>query len=201
MDQLTAFSTAKVVWMAKVKAPKGANIPNKAIYSRVSYLYQAAAYLATQSEQPATSGGQKIEESVAIQALGPNFAIQVPTSDTVHVPSSLSQYIPRQLLSDLRAVSLKTQIRLSPAIKHSICKCCNSFLVDGSTCTQEIENRSKNGKKPWADVLIRKCKNCGYERRFPVAHDRQTRRISRAFKSQPPNDKWDSTALLVSVYT
>lgn len=149
--------------MIKTKASKG--VPNKALHSRVSYLYQAATYLATQQQTQ-------------------------PAEDTSRTPSHQGSPVPesqngmesasRRLFSDLRAVSLKAQLRMSPAMKNSICKNCDTMLVDGFTCTTEIENRSKGGKKAWADVLVRKCDTCGTAKRFPLSAKRQKRKPLRA---------------------
>jgi len=169
--------------MAKPKTPGGANVPHKALHSRISFLYQAAAYLATQ-EQPltlTTSAEDGAELRQGHQQAGNGNIMQHATP--IESQSTSSQVLSRQMLSDLRSVSHKMLIRLSPAMKHTICKRCDTLLVDGSTCITEVENKSKNGKKPWADVLVRKCTSCGCESRFPVNVDRQFRRPHRVSKS------------------
>jgi ribonuclease P protein subunit RPR2 len=153
--------------MAKVKASKGVgSVPNKALHSRVSYLYQAAAYLATQQQHSRTDVhvGRKEE----------------PPATTTNL-QKISGFNPasRRLISGLRSVSMKAQMRMSPAMKHSVCKNCDTMLIDGSTCTNEVENKSKGGRKRWADVLVRKCNTCGFEKRFPIGAERQTRRPNR----------------------
>ncbi|KAK4165802.1 RNAse P Rpr2/Rpp21/SNM1 subunit domain-containing protein [Cladorrhinum sp. PSN259] len=98
-------------------------------------------------------------------------------------PSSQStplQGMGRRLAADLRAVSLKTRIRLNPAVKRTICKFCDSVLIDGQSCLTTIENKSKGGKKPWADNIVRKCHTCGKERRYPVCAPRTKRKTDRA---------------------
>lgn len=160
--------------MAKAKF-KGANISNKALYSRASYLYQAAAYLEAQSQKPAKATTLEASEA----------------SSTDPAPTLSAS---RCLLSDLRNVSLKAQIRLSPAVKHTICKRCNTLLLEGSTCSVEVENKSKGGGKPWADVLVRTCKKCSLGRRIPVGAERQKRRLHRTRgvqddPVQPVNEK------------
>jgi ribonuclease P protein subunit RPR2 len=158
--------------MAKAKSSNGSgNVPNKALHSRVSYLYQAATYLATHqqhseaAEEHAKSTNQETSEaSLAMGTNGSNAPFQ-PVS--------------RRLISDLRSVSLKVQMRMSPAMKHSICKNCDTMLINGTTCSSEVENKSAGGKKPWADVLVRRCNTCGAVRRFPLAAQRQKRRPNR----------------------
>lgn len=173
--------------MGKIKANNpAASVPNKALYSRITYLHQAATYLATQSEQTTA-------ESIGVNCAEPNpqhhntehvAPLFVPRGPAKTASLSAS----RHLLSDLRAVSLKVQIRLSTAVKHSICKRCDTPLQDGTTCKVEIENKSKGGKKPWADVLVRKCILCGLERRYPLAERRQKRRPLRTVVS-PSDDE------------
>ncbi|KAK2628092.1 hypothetical protein QTJ16_002738 [Diplocarpon rosae] len=157
-----------------VKAKAG-SVPNKAIHSRVSYLYQAAAYMAAQRETVESSrdrtiadaegGGRQEKDLFMSRSIGPGKALSQPAS--------------RRLVADLRSVSRKVLIRISPAMKHSMCKNCDTILLDGSTCTSDIENRSRGGKKQWADVLVRKCNTCGLAKRFPLAAQRQQRRPQR----------------------
>jgi ribonuclease P protein subunit RPR2 len=150
--------------MAKAKDGKaGANVPNKPAHIRVSYLYQAAAFLA-QQQGPKTTSISTSNNSDA---------------PPIGSPAQDLQPISRRLVSDLRNVSLKTLIRMSPELKQSICKNCDAFLIEGSTCTSEVENKSRGGKKPWADVLVRKCNTCWHEKRFPLAKTRQKRRPHR----------------------
>jgi ribonuclease P protein subunit RPR2 len=166
--------------MAKAKA---GTVQNKALYSRVSYLYQAATYLATQQQHSRTSTGSSQTEN-GKDLNTPDVELERPSGQALQAAS-------RHLITDLRTVSLKAQLRMSPAMKHSICKNCDTMLIDGSTCTSEVENRSKGGKKPWADVLVRKCNICGFARRFPVAAERQKRRPLRSQDEQigAQNDK------------
>ncbi|KAH6710892.1 RNAse P Rpr2/Rpp21/SNM1 subunit domain-containing protein [Leptodontidium sp. 2 PMI_412] len=155
--------------------PKTGSVPNKALYSRVSYLYQAAAYMATLQphsqimESRTTANGKGRCEGDSEMTSEESRATQPP----------LSQPASRRLVSDLRAVSHKVLMRISPAMKHSLCKNCDTMMIDGSTCTSEIENRSKGGKKPWADILVRRCNTCGLAKRFPLAVERQKRRPQR----------------------
>ena len=150
--------------MGKAKASKAKRIdPHRALHSRISYLYQAATYLATHQQPNSTPSSQSAETS--------------------HNASEL-QPAARHLVSDLRSVALKGQSRLSPSMKHTICKNCNSLLIDGSTCSNQVENKSKGGKKSWADVLLRTCYTCGMERRFPVAAKRQPWRPCREKKEE-----------------
>ena len=146
--------------MAKTKG----GVPNKSLHSRVSYLYQAAAYLATQKPQSETKTDRESGEAITTILGSDNDSAKA------------HQAAARHLVKDLRAVSQKVLLRMSPTMKRSICKSCHTMLVEGSTCTSEVENRSRGGRKPWADVLVLKCNVCGSARRFPVGAERQRRR-------------------------
>lgn len=134
--------------MSKVKAPKNKGVPNKHIHARASFLYQAATYLTLQIPPDKTNG-------------------QEPSPLNESAVSNQSP-IALRLGSDLQQVSRKAQLRLAVDLKRTICKTCNSVLISGRTATQEVENLSKGGRKPWADVLVIQCKLCGGKKRFPI---------------------------------
>lgn len=171
--------------MGKAKAT---GVQNRHIYTRASYLYQAGAYLASRvpdshhaSSQPRPSSpeGRETEAGDAT----------IAAVDRQH---RAIQNTSRQVISDMRAVSLKVLIRQTSAIKKTICKFCDTLLVEGKTCRSVVENFSRGGRKPWADVLAIECKTCGRVKRFPVSASKQKRRPLRDRKqSQEPNTKQD----------
>ncbi|KAM0155163.1 hypothetical protein ACHAQE_006916 [Botrytis cinerea] len=135
--------------MAKSQATKGASkVPNKVLYSRISYLYQAATYLAVQDKesQEQSAKGTALDSSM-------EDVMKDESKDVANITDGPHQALSRRLITDLRSVSLKGLMRMSPDMKHSICKNCQTLLLEGTTCTAKIENQSKGGKKPWADVL------------------------------------------------
>lgn len=156
-SQLSSFKH-----MAKMKVSKKAakpNAPNSALHSRVSYLFQAARYLASHNQ----SNCSEVTE--------PKY------TDQNSEPSGSYQLYVRSLVSDLRDVSEKVLIRMSPEMKRSICKNCDTILIERSTCLVQLENKSKGGKKPWADVLVRKCNTCGSAKRYPLAPKQKRRPV------------------------
>lgn len=150
---------------AKVAKPSLTG-PQKAMHSRVSYLYQAATYLATQ-QQPSS---ERAEDASADTHSPPQHP-QAP-----NVPQKVMS---RQIVNQLRSIVLKAQLRPTPEVKHSICKNCDTLLLEGSTCVTTVENKSRNGRKPWADVLLRRCMVCEKEARTPLAAQRQKRKTLR----------------------
>ncbi|KIW70946.1 hypothetical protein PV04_03173 [Phialophora macrospora] len=146
--------------MAKDKSSKGGGpgVPQKHLHSRLSFLYQAASYLATASTRAS------IEKPRSNASKGTSMAAghtRPPKSDDAS-----------RLLMHVRGVSRKSQIRLSPKVKHSICKRCDALLIPGMTSSESISNPSKNGEKVWADVFEIKCHRCETVKRFPVGMKR-----------------------------
>lgn len=183
--------------MVKDKAKKG--VPNKHLHARIAYLHQAANYLSTQAlaEAPANvrSSATQISpesdpgnlpfESEPHGTLATNdISARANTRPAPGQPSTATfkpppSGLPLQLSAHLRAVAQKAQIRLSHEIKHAICKACSSPLVDDETCIRTMENLSKGGRKPWANVLVVKCLACGACKRFPVGAKKQKRKSLR----------------------
>jgi ribonuclease P protein subunit RPR2 len=180
--------------MAKEKAKKG--VPNKHLHARIAYLHQAATYLTTQAlvrpqenaQQASNNGHQKPEErmielppgTVAIDATNSLANTKPspghPSTATFNPPAS---GLPLQLNTHLRSVAQKGQIRLSSDLKIAICKICSSPLIEGETCLKSIENLSKGGRKPWANVLMVQCCACGACKRYPVGAKKQKRKSTR----------------------
>ena len=188
---------------AKDKGSKTNRVPQRHIHSRVSFLYQAATLLAGTQMRDQTTPLSSLGDHQMHQATEDPGAKQIHTAipldsseeadgarcmreagesskrDTSPGLSMAHAPMARHLLSHLRGVSLKSQIRLSPAIKHSVCKRCDTLFMPGSTSTSTIENLSKGGKKPWADVLVIRCDVCHAVKRFPVGARRQQKREQR----------------------
>ena len=160
--------------MGKNKAVKGVSNPH--LHARVSYLFQAANYLYSQRWATAASGNGPIpdqqmpQQDASTQA--DNEAVKGRSSHSIDKNlDSLGQS--RRLLAHMRTITLKSQVRLSRELKRSVCTRCDTLLVPGDTSRCFIENKSKGGEKPWADVYVVECLQCGAQKRFPVGSKRQ----------------------------
>jgi ribonuclease P protein subunit RPR2 len=155
--------------MGKGKSAPG--VQGRPIYSRASYLYQAAAYLEGQAAR--TSPGKSSADKA--QPEGPDPGPSTQSENETQALKNLS----RQLLSDMRSVTLKAQIRQTSTIKRTICKYCDTLQIEGKTAISTVENQSREGRKPWADVLVIRCKSCSNVKRYPVSAARQKRKSQR----------------------
>lgn len=160
--------------MAKDKAKTGGAKKNH--HARISYLHKAATYL--NSIQMG-----KIQESKQ------ELASKMGRESTANAsPSRAARGLPPHLAGHLSQVARKTQIRLQPEMKHTICKRCSNILVDGQTSTKSVQNSSKGGAKPHADILVIDCHYCGTQKRFPIGARRQKKKFERLSVKQS-NDK------------
>lgn len=174
--------------MAKKKTP---GVPNRHLYTRISFLYQAATYLAAAGRQEPEPTSQRTPAPAEFTNMEHNGSEDdgQSTAQGGKPATAARQNMSRRMLTDLRAVTLKSQIRISPDIKRTICKHCDTLLIDGQTCSSTVENRSKGGRKPWADVLVIRCHTCRREKRFPVSAQRQKRRPLRSSTGQTEPDQ------------
>ena len=184
--------------MAKDKTKTG--VPNRHLHARISFLQQASTYLTLQTQQSRQSEKQSIprnEDDHASREMPPAHKERMSTTETEQISKaeqgrpgtnevSRTTFIqppwgglPSLLFTHLTQVARKSQIRLHPNIKHRICKRCNAILAEGTTSRKYVENLSKGGKKPHADVLVVECGVCGAVKRWPVGAKRQKGRKGR----------------------
>ena len=178
--------------MGKKNAMPTKGPQQKHIYSRISFLYQAAQYLSVtqelgpdQQENPKDGPEHMLADQAIIgETSNPTKTDYVKSNRDAKVSgecaaTGLSTGLSRLYATQMRAISRKSTIRLTPNVKCSVCKRCDNVFKSGSTCTTYIENNSRNGRKPWADVLVTKCHECGSVKRFPVGSQRQQRKQQR----------------------
>ncbi|KAK5703979.1 hypothetical protein LTR97_002992 [Elasticomyces elasticus] len=180
--------------MGKEKTKTG--IPNKHIHARISYLQQAATYLTVQRERFNDAGLIADRPSIVAKDEARQHSQSLrderPATSSKEVKKNeewkrkagldlpQSGGLPLYLASHLGQIARKTQTRLHPNIKHLICRTCSAVLVIGESCTKRMENVSRGGRKPHADVLVIECTVCGAAKRFPVGAKRQKRKAARS---------------------
>jgi len=175
--------------MPKAKSAKGGVAP-KHLHARISFLFQASNYFSSIASSghiaPIPSPLPNEQDNVSTRSPGDLIPHEKVRSEKAEAQdgSFRATGLSRHMSSQLRAVSLKSQIRLSTDVKHSICKRCDAVLIPGKSSTEHIQNSSKNGAKPWADVLVVTCNACGMERRYPTGMQRQARKPAR-LKQRP----------------
>ncbi|KAE8150047.1 Rpr2-domain-containing protein [Aspergillus avenaceus] len=181
--------------MAKVKGKRGAaGGANSHIRARLDYLYNAANYLQSSAtaNQASSNSPDKMDVEPDAKPASARVVPQFPSCENVPVEQSTGTsaksdadslpHLPRVFISQMRGVSLKAQLRLPIETKRSYCKRCDTLLVPGLSCVQEIRNDSRGRKKPWADVRVIRCTTCGTEKRFPQT-ERRSQKLSERRKN------------------
>lgn len=184
---------------------KGKNVHGH-LRARLDYLHKAAAYLqstAISQQQTQRSGDEAVMRDDRVDSSRQVVPVSMDHDATVtaaekkgmggtnqphQAKSDNLLNTSRVYMSQLRGISLKTQQRLPQELKRSICKRCDTLLVLGANCTQEIQNASREGKKPWADVRVVRCTTCGTEKRYPQT-DRRSKKLGERRKEKEQKGK------------
>lgn len=204
--------------MAKAKGKKGGPGGGPShLRARLEYLYKAAAYIQSastgrtvpdvtvkpsvgeqqqQQQQQDDATPQKAPRTVPNIVNAPDVAKNehVKQQGITTTATTRTLCLPRQYISQMRGVSLKSQLRLPVDVKRSLCKRCEILLVPGFNCTETIENRSRDGKKPWADVLVVRCTACGTVKRFPQNAKRSKKLSERRKEAEEKKKKEEDEA-------
>lgn len=153
--------------MSKAKLPKGE--ANKTLRARTDFLARASKHIHESSIEPIETLHKHSKDDALHTS---EFATTAEQTDPLQVPNATQRY----LTAHMRAAARKSQIRLPQDVKHSYCKRCDACL-DGDTASQtHMENKSRHGSKPWADVKVITCAYCHATKRFPVGAKRQLKK-------------------------
>lgn len=167
--------------MAKSKTDGG---KHRHLKARISYLYRMAQVLAE---------GKHITTALNIDEQHGGSLAEKPSANPI-LATSLPSLSSNRTLFELRSIALKSQIRLSTLendvnLKHHICRRCSSLLQEDQYADTQIENKSRDGRKNWADVKVVRCRMCGCEKRFPIGMKRQRKRKDRATQMENKAEK------------
>ena len=167
---------------ARLPGEMGKGNTQKHLRSRISFLHKAAAHLCGTPGQP---GSNLVNSLSSTKDTADDDHSMMHQSDTARdsqtglngdLTSSGTLGISRLFVSQLKGVAQKGVIRLTPDMKRAMCKRCDTVLEDGSTSSRRLENASRCGRKPQADVLVITCNVCGAKKRLPVGTQRQARK-------------------------
>jgi len=146
---------------------------NPRAHSRISYLHRIAKQLSLANNGLGSSGRNSMNMEIDSgpskepQAKKNEIKTEHPQVSHLNVPLLKQNALPAYLNSHMSTLRLKTDARVPRNIKRSICKRCKAQLINGQTSSTSVENKSRGGKKPWANVLVISCRCCGMEKRYP----------------------------------
>ncbi|KTW32048.1 uncharacterized protein T551_00730 [Pneumocystis jirovecii RU7] len=126
--------------MIKEKTSKESRIiPQQELYSRFSFLYQAANIYATHS---------------------------ILNQDK-YINSHSEQALSKFYINTAKKIARKAVLKINPSIKRTLCRRCDTILLPGITSSIKIENFSKKNKNK-ADISVITCNFCNTQKKYPV---------------------------------
>ncbi|KAI6110579.1 Rpr2-domain-containing protein [Pisolithus croceorrhizus] len=125
--------------------PNPNHISNKDIIQRLNFLYQASALLGT---------------------ISPNTPVTCHSTDC-HQPRrrrvvTISE-LSRSYVDTMKIVGQKTNTKIDPSVKRSLCKNCSSVLAPGISATVRVKNSASHHH-----LVSYVCHACRSERRIPA---------------------------------
>lgn len=115
--------------------------PQQELYSRISFLYQAA----------------NIYTSHSI------FNQNIFVNEDIQSKLALSRFY----INTARKIAQKAVLKINSSIKRTLCRRCDTVLLPAITSSIKVENLSKKNKKK-ADIMVITCNFCNTQKRYPV---------------------------------
>ncbi|KAJ7594545.1 RNAse P Rpr2/Rpp21/SNM1 subunit domain-containing protein [Mycena floridula] len=131
----------------KEQVPNPSAVTNREILQRLSFTYQASAYLNSIPVSTVTDGSRKRKRTTA-------------------------HNLSKRYIDSMKIVGQKTTVKMDPSIKRTLCKGCNVVLMPGSTCTVRVKSkilslsttRDKNSSTESSShghIMSYTCTSCG----------------------------------------
>ncbi|KAG4301677.1 hypothetical protein PCANB_001828 [Pneumocystis canis] len=121
---------------------KSKTLPQQELYSRISFLYQAASIYTTRS------------------------IFSQSTYKDIQSELALSKFY----INTAKRIAQKAVLKLNPSIKRTLCRRCDTLLLPTITSSIKVENLSKKNIRK-ADTIIITCNFCNAKKRYPVLKD------------------------------
>ncbi|CAL1706383.1 unnamed protein product [Somion occarium] len=148
----------------KDDVPNPNNVTNREILQRMNFLYQAGALLnhieAGSSKLPTESPEPPAASNHPTAKLS-RKAKKQDRSRKRH-PNSCED-LSRNYIQSMKAIGLKTTVRLDPTVKRTLCKKCNIVLIPGSTASIRVNTSQAHG-----NAVVYTCLSCKNWRRIPA---------------------------------
>ncbi|KAJ2688909.1 Ribonuclease P protein subunit p21 [Coemansia spiralis] len=145
-------------------------LPNREVFERMNFLLQSAQFYAslpTTTTTPAavatgaTAKGKEPDEPLALD----NDSSDSSSSGAPPQAPATMLPLARFYAKEMRLVSRKSVLRMSPHIKRSICKVCLTPLVPGISSTTRVKGQKRSRR------VITTCNYCQAQTRLFVNDD------------------------------
>ncbi|KAF8520343.1 RNAse P Rpr2/Rpp21/SNM1 subunit domain-containing protein [Hysterangium stoloniferum] len=141
----------------KDDAPHPSGVPNREIFQRLNFLYQASAYLHG-IHVSTTAMGQQVDGAINASRKDQGKRKRVATLGDLG-----SSYI-----HCMRVIGRKSVVRMDPNVKRTLCTRCDTVLLPGTTASVRLKGSSRVGKK-----MVYTCLSCNTSRAIPAPNTPQ----------------------------
>ncbi|KAH8107874.1 Rpr2-domain-containing protein [Cristinia sonorae] len=152
----------------KDEAPNPSSVANRDILQRMNFLYQASAFLNTIVDPPAVPEppSPPVVSSIASTPVQQERQLKIQRKRVErlkkrHPPTCAA--LSRSYINSMKIIGQKTNVKLDPAVKRTICKSCNVVLMPGATATVRVKSSSTHG-----NMMLYTCMSCKQIRRIPA---------------------------------
>lgn len=167
---------------SKVDGPNPSNVPNRDIIQRLNFLYQASTYLNVlhaqynpqHVSQPAKQEISELETKES--SSDPSEKVEpgsphdgggsIKNQGMCERPGkrkATTQDIARSYLKSMKVIGQKTNVKMDPSVKRTLCSGCNNVLISGVTAKVRIRPLPSHGH-----AVNYICMNCSTSRRLPA---------------------------------
>jgi len=156
---------------AKNEAPNPNSVTNRDILQRLNFLYQASTYLNSlqagpsrtpQSKAPVDRSTDAVHDIASPGTTASSKKDKRREQNRRRHPTTYTD-LSRSYVQSMKTIGTKTNVRMDPSVKRTLCKGCNIVLVPGSTAAVRIKSSSAHGH-----VMTYSCLLCNHVRRIPA---------------------------------
>ncbi|OCB86941.1 Rpr2-domain-containing protein [Sanghuangporus baumii] len=156
----------------KDDTPNPNSIPNRDIMQRLNFLYQASSYLNGLGFVHGVSGPSNVAihsktEDVENRKECPSSAktkeMANGTRKWAGQRTATAHDVARSYVKSMKIIGQKTNVKMDPSIKRTMCKGCNMLLMPGVTAKVRVKPLPSHGH-----VVSYTCMNCSFSRRIPA---------------------------------
>ncbi|EKM54637.1 uncharacterized protein PHACADRAFT_123918 [Phanerochaete carnosa HHB-10118-sp] len=142
---------------SKDDVPNPNSITNRDILQRLNFLYQASQLLGTQSVPPSVAQGP-VPDSLRGRERKREMQRRFKERH-----STAYADLSRTYVKNMKAIGRKTNMRMDPAVKRTLCKGCDLVLVPGLTAEVRVNSSTNSGH-----TVSQTCMSCRKSRRIPA---------------------------------
>ncbi|KAL5507258.1 hypothetical protein ACEPAH_6714 [Sanghuangporus vaninii] len=155
----------------KDDTPNPNSISNRDIMQRLNFLYQASSYL---NGLGFVHGGISGPSNVAIHSKTedaedrngkerPSSAKTNVTRKRAGKRKATAHDLARSYVKSMKIIGQKTNVKMDPSVKRTMCKSCNMLLMPGVTAKVRVKPLPSHGH-----AVSYTCMNCSFSRRIPA---------------------------------